>query len=300
MTNESLPENFQISSNFTNVLGSKMHYIEAGEGRPILFLHGIPTSSYLWRNIIPYLALLGRCIAPDLIGFGRSEKPNIKYDILNHIKYIEAFIQELDLKNITLVMHGWGSVIGFDYAMRHEKNCTSLVFYEAFLRPLDSIDISLPYQEQLITLQDQERADELILNGTLFVDKIISQTAMRQLSDEEMSQYRQPFLQKGSGKPILDYLHDLPDGTGKKPVDTLIANYSKKLTKSALPKLMLYSVPGFITTIATAMWARENLPNLEIVDIGEELHLAQESCPQLMGETISAWLQGVEQTHESL
>jgi haloalkane dehalogenase len=113
-----------------------------------------------------------------------------------------------------------------------------------------------------------------------------------------MNHYRQPFLQQGTSKPILQYLSELPRGNNKTKVDELIANYSKKLTKSPLQKLMLYSIPGFITTIATVIWAKDNLPNLEIIDIGEELHLAQETCPQLMGKTISIWMQGIEQTHD--
>jgi haloalkane dehalogenase len=129
------------------------------------------------------------------------------------------------------------------------------------------------------------------------VDHILPQSVMRVLTNRELEAYRQPFMEKGSGKPILQYIKELPNGQGKSNVEKIIADYSKKLTKSKLPKLMLYSVPGFITTIATAMWAKENLPNLEIVDIGEELHLAQESYPQLIGETISVWLQGVEQMH---
>lgn len=217
----------------------------------------------------------------------------------DHIRYIDKFIDVLGLKNITLVMHGWGSVIGLDYAMRHPDNCAGLVFYEAFLRPFDGSDISLPYQEQLVSLQGQENMNELVMNGTLFIDKIIPQILMRSLSDEEMNNYRQPFVKQGAGKPILQYLNELPKGDGKGKVDKIIAAYSEKLTRSSLPKLMLYSLPGFITTIATAMWAREHLPNLEIVDIGEELHLAQESYPQLIGETISIWLQGVEQAHVS-
>lgn len=296
MTSERISEQMTYPSKFVDVYGSKMHYIETGEGNPILFLHGIPTSSYVWRNIIPHLSTLGRCIAPDLIGFGKSDKPNIEYSIFDHIKYIDKFIETLNLKSVTLVMHGWGSVIGFDYAMRHEKNCQGLVFYEAFLRSINGDDISLPYQEQLLALRDEQKIADIVTNGTAsFVDKIIPQQVMRQLSDEEMKYYREPFLQEAAGKPIMQYLKELPKGDGKSKVDELIENYSKKLTKSKLPKLMMYSVPGFITTIATIMWAKETMPNLEIVDIGEELHLAQESYPQLIGETISVWLQGVEQ-----
>ncbi|HTM63688.1 MAG TPA: haloalkane dehalogenase [Gammaproteobacteria bacterium] len=295
--NERISDQVNFPSQFAEVNGSKIHYIETGEGNPILFLHGIPTSSYLWRNIIPHVASLGRCIAPDLVGFGKSDKPDIQYSLADHIKYIEGFIEKLDLQHITLVMHGWGSVIGFDYAMRHENNCSGLVFYEAFLRSTNGGDLSLPYQEQLVNLQSADNAFDLAVNGASFVDHILPQAVMRTLSSNELDVYRKPFTAKGSGRPILQYLKELPDGKNKSDIEKIIANYSKKLTKSKLPKLMLYSVPGFITTIATAMWAKEHLPNLEIVEIGEELHLAQETYPQLMGETISVWLQGVEQNH---
>jgi haloalkane dehalogenase len=298
MMNERISDKFTYPSQYVEVFGSKMHYVEAGEGDPILFLHGIPTSSYLWRNVIPHLVPLGRCIAVDLIGLGRSDKPDIDYSVRDHIKYIDKFIETLNLERLTLVMHGWGSVIGFDYAMRHEKNCKGLVFYEAFLRSLSLTDedISLPLQEQLINWQDQEAIGDMAINATAFIDKIIPQHAMRRLTDEEMDNYRQPFAKEGAYKPLLQYLKELPKGNSSGEIDKLIADYTTKLTKSQLPKLMLYSVPGFITTIATIMWAKEHLPNLEIGDIGEELHLAQESCPQLMGETISVWLQGVEQS----
>jgi haloalkane dehalogenase len=296
-TNERISEQVNLPSKFIDVFGSKMHYLEAGEGDPILFLHGIPTSSYLWRNIMPYLAELGHCIAPDLIGFGKSGKPDIEYSITDHIKYIEEFINKLKLKHITVIMHGWGSVIGFDYATRHENNCAGLVFYEAFMRSVNGDDLSLPYQEQLVTLQDDENAYDLSVNGASFVDHIIPQAIMRSLSSREMEIYREPFTAQGSGKPIRQYLKELPNGSSHSKADAIIAAYSKKLTTSQLPKLMLYSVPGFITTIATAMWAKDNIPNLEIIDIGEELHLAQESYPKLIAETISVWLQGVEQKH---
>lgn len=286
-----------IPSQFVEVKGAKMHYLEMGEGNPILFLHGIPTSSYLWRNVIPLLAPLGRCIAVDLIGFGKSDKPNIQYTIKEHIEYIDGFIKALKLQNMTLVMHGWGSVIGFDIAMRHPKNITGLAFYEAFLRSEHGDDLSLPYQEQLITLQEEDNAFNLSVSGEQFVDYFIPQTVMRRLSDQELLAYRQPLAGQGSGKAILQYLKELPNGSNHSEAEKIIANYSKLLTKSSIPKLMLYSVPGFITTIATAMWAKDNLPNLEMIDIGEELHLAQESYPELMGDTISAWLQSVEQSH---
>ena len=120
---------FPYQSKYINVLGSKIHYVEEGAGQPILFLHGMPATNYTWRNVIPYLAKYGRCIAPDLIGMWLSDKPNIAYRIFDHIQYIEEFINALALKNITLVMHGFGSIIGFDYAMRHEKKHSSACIF---------------------------------------------------------------------------------------------------------------------------------------------------------------------------
>lgn len=286
------------ASKFVDVYGAKIHYYEAGRGDPIIFLHGIPASSYIWRNIIPHLSNLGRCIALDFVGFGKSDKPDIDYTIDSHRRYFAEFIESLNLKKLTLVMHGWGSVIGLDYAMQHENNCKGLVFYEAFLRELNKDDVSLPYEEQLLSLQDQENVFDLVTSGTIFIDKLLPQYVMRTLSEEEMQHYREPFTQEGAQKAVAQYIKELPSVNGRAKIDKLIAAYSKKLTKSILPKLMLYSVPGFITTIADVIWAKENLPNLEIVEVGEEFHFAQESYPDLIGDTISVWFQGIEQAQK--
>lgn len=292
---EQVSPHFPYESKYVDVYGAKMHYIEEGQGDPILLLHGIPTSCYVWRNVVPHLTSLGRCIAPDLIGMGKSDKPDIEYTVFDHIKYIEKFIETLNLKRLTIIMHGWGSVIGFDYAMRHAKNCKALAFYEAYLRGMNDKDIPLPLTEKVHMLNQQEKIDDLIMNGTYYIDKVMPYEMLRPLTAEELTHYREPFLKKGSGKPLQQYLKELPCIDRNNEVDALITNYSKKLTQSNLPKLLLYSVPGFTTTIATAMWAKEHLPNLEMADIGEELHYAQESNPVLMAETISIWLQGVEQ-----
>jgi haloalkane dehalogenase len=288
--------NASYTSHYVDVYGSKMHYIEQGAGTPILFLHGMPTSSYLWRNVIPYLAPLGRCIAPDFIGMGKSDKPNIEYTVRDHIQYIEKFIEVLNLRRLTIVMHDWGSVVGLDYAMRHESNCKGLVFYESYLRPMDGDDISLPLFEQMNSLQEQVSASDAVLTGAMFVDKVLPQGMMRPLTEEEMANYREPFLAAGSAKALQTYVNEVPRLNSKTEVGKIIADYSQRLIQSKVPKLMLFTVPGFVTTMATASWAKDNIPNLEIVDMGEELHYAQESNPSLMGKTISVWMQGVEQS----
>lgn len=293
---ERISADYTYPSKYIDIDGSKIHYVEVGSGTPILLLHGVPTSSYLWRNVIPYLSSLGRCIAPDLIGFGRSDKPDIDYSIKNHIHYIEQFIERLQLHKLIIVMHGVGSIIGFDYAMRHEKNCRGLVFYEAFLRSLNSADTSLPFQEQLLALQNEEHALDMVSDGTFYVDKLIPQGVMRAMTEAEMQRYREPFQQSGSAKPIQHYLREFSARGQDVALQKLIANYTDKLTHSHLPKLMLYSIPGFITTIATVIWAKEHLPQLEIIDIGEELHLGQESNPKLIADAVSVWIQGIEQS----
>src|SRR3990167_520739 len=295
MTSEKVSASCPYSSHYVDVYGSKMHYLEEGEGDPIVFLHGIPTSSYLWRNIIPYVASLGRCIAPDLVGMGKSDKPDIEYTISDHIRYIEKFIEVLQLDNIVFFLHGWGSVIGLDYAMRHEKKCKGIAVYESFLKPFHKEDLSLPLHEQLIVLQNEKASAEKLVNeGMRFVDRMLSQGMMLKLTDIEKQQYQEPFSKPGTGKPLQQYLREFPRGDNKSVVDKLIDHYSKRLIHSKLPKLMLYSVPGFITTMETVIWAKETVPNLELVDIGEELHFAQESCRKLMGEALSIWLQGLD------
>ncbi len=293
MANPNVLSEFPYQSKYCDVLSSKMHYVEKGQGKPILFLHGFPASSYSWRNIIPYLAPLGRCIAVDLIGMGKSDKPDIPYTIADHIHYIEQFIETMQLKQVTLVMHGWGSIIGCDYAMRHEKNCRGLVFYESYIQPLDNEGLSLPYQEQLVALQAKH--DAFANDPIRYVDKILAQSTLHSLSEEVKQAYRAPFLEKNAGKACHELIAELPRGHDITVVDQLIAVYSKKLMKSNLPKLLLYSIPGFITTIGAIMWAKEHLSHLEVVGVGEDLHFGQESNPRLMGEAISVWLQGVEQ-----
>ncbi len=285
---------FPFESKYVDVFGSKMHYIEEGEGDPIVFLHGIPTSSYLWRNVIPHLSKSARCIAVDLIGMGKSEKPDLEYSIFEHIKYVEAFIESLKLKNVTLVLHAWGSVIGFDYAMRHQDNLKALAFMEAHVRAAIDWDmVSLPVQELASVLDSKDNGYDVIMNSNYYVNKVMPSGVLRRLSEEEMEHYREPFATPGSCKPIWQYLQELPLGDDNNDVVKLIDNYSKALCASPVPKLMLYAVPGFITTIDTVKWARDHLSNLELVDIGDALHYAQESNPQRIGEELATWYESL-------
>lgn len=288
---------FPFESKFVEVNGSKIHYVDEGEGDVMLFLHGIPTSNYLWRNIIPQLSKNVRCIAPDLIGMGKSDKPDIKYSIFDHIKYIEGFIKALKLKNITLVMHGWGSVIGFHYAMEHPENIRALVFYESHVRATVRWDmLSLPVQQFASLFSDEETTYQEVMKNNFFINTALPTGILRDLKDEEFARYREPFETEESRKPLLQYIRELPVGNGPDDVVEMMRDYSEKLKHSNIPKLMFYAVPGFITTIDTVKWAIDNLPNLEVRDLGEALHFVQETNPKLFSDELMDWYSTLEKT----
>ncbi len=290
---QSQVDNNLPASHFASVKGAQMHYYDEGAGDPILFLHGIPTSAYLWRNIIPSLSPHARCIAPDLIGMGKSDKPDIDYRVFDHIAYVDAFIETLGLKNITLVLHGWGSVIGFDYARRHPNNVKAIAFYEAYVQPITNWhQLSLPVQ-QIATLLDHPGASyRAVMKQNYFVEKILPRSAIRQLTEDEMNHYRAPFITLESRKPIWQYINDMPFGKGPKDIVDLMQQYSTFLQKSAMPKLMLYGFPGFMTTMETVAWSKENLPNIELACLDDALHLAQETMPEKFSEIVLKWYQG--------
>jgi haloalkane dehalogenase len=241
---QNISAEFPFESNYVEVLGSQMHYIDEGEGDPILFIHGNPTSSYLWRNIIPYVEPYGRAIAVDLIGMGKSDKPDIGYRFVDHAKYLEAFIEKLDLKNITLVVHDWGSALGFNYAMQNEDNVKGIAFMEAFLMPLTWNGFPENVKEIFQTIRTPESGYDLIVNKNFFVEQLLPNAILRNLTEEEMNQYREPFKTVESRKPTWVWPNEIPiDG---KPADVhkIVTDYNQWLQETELPKLLFYAYPG--------------------------------------------------------
>ncbi len=291
---------FAFKSHYQTVDGVKIHYVDEGAGDPIVFLHGVPTWSYLWRNVIPTVAQNARCIAPDLVGMGLSDKPNIAYTLADHLHYITQFLNALNLKNITLVMHGWGSVIGSHYAMQHESRIKGLVFYESHIRPpLESDTLSLPIQQFLSLIRDEQHGYEEVIENNYLIETLLPSGLIHDLSEAAMNQYRRPFPTPESRKSLLQYVRDFPKGNGepKSTVD-FIHDYSERLKQSLVPKLMFYGIPGLLTTIADVKWAKDHLPNLEIVDLGEALHLAPESAPLLFANELVEWYERIPVSHK--
>lgn len=284
---------YPYAPHFAEVFGSRMHYIEAGTGDPILFLHGNPTWSYLWRNVIPHLSSLGRCIAPDLIGFGRSDKPALEYTWFDHSRYLERFIETLGLKDITLVLHDQGSGLGFHYARRHEHNIKAIAFMEAIIRPYPWDEFSSPEFRELFRLFRTGGVGgtgwQMIVEQNMFIEQLLPQAAGRPLSQQEMEFYREPFRTRESRIPVWMFPRQTPIGGEPRDVWGAVSQYSEWLQRSSLPKLMLYVEPGALITAPHAEWAMRNIRNLKSVFIGQGSHFVQESSPNRIGREVAGW-----------
>ena len=282
------------TGSYVEVLGSKIHYIDKGHGPTLVFLHGMPTSSYLWRHIIDQLQGEYRCVAPDLIGMGASDKPDIDYTVFDHVRYFDAFMDALDLQDVILVMHGWGSVIGCDYASRHADRVKAVAFYESHLRATVDWDmLSLPVQQLASMLRQPKASYSAIVEKDYLVEKLLPRGAIQQLEPAVLERYREPFPDESSRKPLWQYVQELPLGHGDSKVVELIEHYSQWLTVSKCPKLLMYAMPGFITTMDTVMWARDNVAELEVAELGEAMHFAQETMPQVFTDVLQAWLKSI-------
>jgi len=289
MMNKKISPEFPFKSNFIKIKDSKMHYIDVGKGDPILFLHGNPTSSYLWRNIIPYLEKNGRCIAPDLIGMGKSDKPDIDYTYDDHYDYLVEFIEKLKLKNITLVIHDWGSGLGFRYANDHRKNIKGIAFMEAMVKPMKSSDLPSDLKISFLMMRMPILGWLMISVMNMFIKMMIPKTIVRKLTDEEFQIYKDPYPSISSRKPVMVWPTQVPiDGKPKHSFD-LIESYSQWLQKSNLPKLFFYAHPGGILKKEDVVWVKKNIPNLKSVDIGKGIHFIQEDNPHLIGSEIAKW-----------
>jgi len=290
MNTQNISSEFPYKSNYINVHGSKMHYIDEGEGDPILFLHGNPSSSYLWRNIIPHVQHLGRVIAPDLIGMGKSDKPDLSYRFDDHYHYLTGFIEALGLSNITLVLHDWGSALGFHYAHKNSKNIKALAFMEAIIRPLEWSDFEPKFQRAFKMMRAPGISWLMVSAANMFVKQIVPQAVIRELTPEEKQAYAAPFPTIASRKPVQIWPREIPIAGYPADNHDKVSRYNQWLQQTELPKLMFYASPGATTTEETAIWGRKHLSNLKTVDIGPGKHYIQEDNPDLIGSELANWI----------
>jgi haloalkane dehalogenase len=274
-----------------------MAYVDVGEGDPIVLLHGNPTSSYLWRNVLPHLQLLGRCIAPDLIGMGDSGKlPNSgpdSYRFVEHRRYLDALLEALNVRErVTFVVHDWGSALGFDWANRHPEAVKGIAYMEAIVRPQawDHWD-KLNMRPALKALRS-EAGEDMVLRHNFFIEQILPNAILRKLSDEEMTEYRRPFNVPGEGRrPTLTWPREIPIDGEPADVVAIAAAYADWLATSDVPKLFLKAEPGLLIAGGTNLEFARSLPaQIEVMVAG--LHFVQEDSPDEIGRAIAGWMGG--------
>ncbi|XOV83323.1 MAG: haloalkane dehalogenase [bacterium] len=280
-------------SAFIEVDGAQMHYVEAGEGNPIVFLHGQPTSSYLWRNVMPFLEGQGRVIAPDLIGFGQSDRPDLDYTYQTHFSYIDGFMDALDLDDVTLVVHDWGSMLGLNWARLNEDRVKAVIFMEALVAPafpMDDIAQFGPYADTFRAFRDPEAGPVLLMEQNAFIEQVLPSSVLRSLTPEEMEAYRAPFPENSDRTPLLLWPNELPiAGEPARNIEIFEA-VNAWLRSSDVPKLLIYFEPGVLVTPDAAQWMRANYANLDIRYGGRGMHFVQEDQPTAIGRLTSDWL----------
>ena len=270
-----------------------MAYVEVGSGDPIVFLHGNPTSSFLWRNILPYAADHGRCIAPDLIGMGDSDKlPDASansYTFAEHRRYLDAALDGLGIeRNVVLVVHDWGSALGFDWARRHPDAIAGICYMEALVRPLTWDEWPAAARGVFQGFRSPA-GEEMVLANNVFVERVLPGSILRQLGDDEMAEYRRPFATRGEGRrPTLTWPRQIPIDGEPEDVAAIIADYADWLKSSALPKLFVNAEPGAILTGAQREFCRTWPNQTEVTVKGS--HFVQEDSATAIGEALAAWL----------
>ncbi len=274
-----------------NVLGKKMTYVDRGEGDPIIFQHGNPASSYLWRNVIPYLENQGRCIAIDLIGMGDSDKltdnGNNTYSYHIQKKYFDKCLEELEIKeNITFVIHDWGSALGFNWAYEHQESVKGICYMEAIVKKISWED--WPKDAKSIFQGFRSDAGEdLILKKNLFIEGVLPNAIIRNLTETEMDIYRKPFLKEIDRRPTLDWPRQIPINNEPEDVCKIVDDYSSWMSINEIPKLFINADPGSILTGRQREFCRKWKNQQELTVKGN--HFIQEDSPNEIGEAISKW-----------
>ena len=271
------------------VLDSTMHWREAGRGDPIVLLHGNPTSSFLWRNVIPRLQDDGRCLAPDLIGMGRSGKPAIDYSFADHARYLDAWFDRLELHRVTLVIHDWGSALGFHWARRHPERVAGIAFMEGIVRPLRWHEWPEASRELFRAFRTPGVGEKLIFEKNVFVERVLPGSILRTLTDEEMNAYREPFRDPPSRRPVWRWPNQIPLDGEPADVVEIVDAYARWLRESDVPKLLLTFDPGILIQAPMVEWCRNNIRSLEIRHIGPGSHFVQEDHPEAIGDAVKDW-----------
>ena len=291
-----LSETMSYEKKFASVKGKQIAYVEEGSGDPIVLLHGNPTSSFLWRNVIPELVNSGRVIAPDLIGQGDSDKlpasegPE-RYTLEVAYSYVEGLLDTIGAnQNVTLVIHDWGSGIGFLWAMRHAAALKGVAYMEGIVKPVSWAD----WPESAVGIFKGFRSDkgeDMILNRNMFIEAVLPSSVIRKLSEAEMDAYRAPYYRADDRQPLLNWPRQIPLEGEPENVVALVNQYGAFMAGSDIPKLFINAEPGSILTGAQREFCR-SWPNQQEVTV-QGLHFIQEDSPVEIGQAVANWLKTI-------
>ena len=291
-----LSETMSYEKKFASVKGKQIAYVEEGSGDPIVLLHGNPTSSFLWRNVIPELVESGRVIVPDLIGQGDSEKlpasegPE-RYSLEVAYSYVDGLLESIGAnQNVTLVIHDWGTGVGFLWAMRHPAAVKGVAYMEGIVKPVSWSD----WPESAVGIFKGFRSDkgeDLILNRNMFIEGVLPSSVIRPLSDTEMDAYRAPHLETDDRQPLLNWPRQIPIEGEPKDVVALVNEYGAFMAASDIPKLFINADPGSILVGAQREFCR-SWPNQQEVTV-KGLHFIQEDSPVEIGQAVANWLKAL-------
>ncbi|MDH3754942.1 MAG: haloalkane dehalogenase [Acidimicrobiia bacterium] len=281
---------------FVEVEGKQMAYREVGDGDPIVFLHGNPTSSHLWRNVVPHLAGQGRCLSPDLIGMGDSDPVDDpgpdSYRFVEHRRYLDGWFDAVGVTDrVTLVVHDWGSALGFDWANRHRDAILGLAYMESIVQPVEW-DAWPEAATDIFRALRSEAGEDMVLDKNLFVEAILPSSIMRTLGDDEMAEYRRPFAEPGEARrPTLTWPREIPLAGEPADVVEVVQSYAEWLRTSDVPKLFVNAEPGAILTGPQREFCRTWPNQREITVAG--IHFVQEDSPDEIGTAIADWRAGL-------
>lgn len=280
------------------VLDTVMAFREAGEiGTPtVLFLHGNPTSSFIWRDIIPHVAPVAHCLAPDLVGFGQSGKPDIAYRFFDHVRYLDAFIDAAGISSAYLVAQDWGTALAFHLAARRPDFVRGLAFME-FIRPMprwDDFHQAEPAREIFRKFRTPGVGEAMILEGNAFVEWILPGSVQRTLSEEEFAVYRQPFPTPQSRLPTWRLPNELPIEGKPADVWAAIEDAHAALRASTYPKLLFVGEPGALVSPAFADSFAATLTDCRVVQLGPGAHYLQEDHPERIGRAVAGFIEEAE------
>jgi haloalkane dehalogenase len=278
------------------VLDSTMAYREAGnpDSPTVLFLHGNPTSSYIWRNVIPHVAPVAHCIAPDLIGFGQSGKPDIEYRFFDHVRYLDAFLEKAGISSAYVVAHDWGTALAFHLAARRPEFVRALAFME-FIRPMRTWnDFHAAAVETFKKFRTPGVGERMILDENAFVEGVLPGATVRKLTEDEMAVYRAPFPTPESRRPMWRFPNDLPIAGEPADVYSVIEEAHRALAQSPYPKLLFAGDPGALVSPVFAESFASRLKRCRVVHIGPGIHYLPEDNPKAIGSAVHEWLTKLE------